>query len=110
MTNGGAAELSATRWRGSLPQPFLVWTSLGAVLQRCVASQWYVVLLDDGTLAPLVADPVTACLSPAMRQVITLLVRHPHVQVAIMSGRTLAVSRGSSMARSRIWWGIMAWR
>jgi trehalose-6-phosphatase len=43
-----------------------------------------------GRWHPWVAAPVTACLSPAMRQVITLLVQHPHFQVAIMSGRTLA--------------------
>ena len=74
-----------------MTQPLLLWKSLGAVLQCCVASQWCVLLLDDdGTLAPLEADPVTACLSPAVRQVITLLVQHPHFQVAIMRGRTLA--------------------
>jgi trehalose 6-phosphate phosphatase len=74
-----------------MTQPLLLWQHLGAMLQRCVASQWCVVLLAyDGTLAPLVADPATACLSPAMRQVLTLLVQHPHFQVAIMSGRTLA--------------------
>jgi|RhiMetdeSRZDD1v2_1073273.scaffolds.fasta_scaffold25091_4 trehalose-phosphatase len=94
-----------------MTQPLLLWEHLGTVLQCCVAHERCVLLLDDdGTLAPLVADPVTACLSPAMHQVITLLVQHPHFRVAIMSGRTLAVSRGSSMARSRIWWGIMAWR
>src|SRR5262249_9427697 len=76
---------------GPMTQPLLLWQHLGAVLQRCVTHAWCAVLLDyDGTLAPLVADPARACLSPAMRQVLTLLVQHPHVQVAIMSGRTLA--------------------
>jgi len=74
-----------------MTQPLPVWRHLDAVLQRCTAHAWCAVLLDyDGTLAPLVADPATACLSPATRQVLTLLVQHPHVQVAIMSGRTLA--------------------
>jgi len=74
-----------------MTQPLLLWQHLGAVLQRCVTHAWCAVLLDyDGTLTPLVADPATACLSPAMRQVLTLLVQHPHFQVAIMSGRTLA--------------------
>jgi Trehalose-phosphatase len=74
-----------------MTQPLLLWQHLGTVLQCCGAHEWCVLLLDyDGTLAPLVADPVTACPSPAMRQVLTLLMQHPHFRVAIMSGRTLA--------------------
>jgi trehalose 6-phosphate phosphatase len=74
-----------------MTQPLPLWRHLGAVLQRCVAHEWCALLLDyDGTLVPLGADPVTAYLSPAMRQVITLLVQHPRFLVAIMSGRTLA--------------------
>jgi trehalose 6-phosphate phosphatase len=61
------------------------------VLQRVVAHAWCALILDyDGTLAPLVADPATACLSPAMRQVLTAVVQHPHYRLAIVSGRALA--------------------
>ena len=49
-------------------------------------------LLDyDGTLTPIVTDPVTADLSPAMQQILTARVVHrPRGQVAMVSGRALA--------------------
>jgi trehalose 6-phosphate phosphatase len=56
-----------------------------------VTHAWCALLLDyDGTLAPLVADPATACMSPAMRRVLTALRQHPRYRVAIVSGRALA--------------------
>ena len=51
-----------------MPQPLRRWTSLGAVLQRCVASQWCVLFREDGMLALLVADPVTACLRACLKR------------------------------------------
>jgi len=60
-----------------MTQPLLLWKHLDAVLQRCLAHEWCALLLDyDGTLAPLGADPATACLSPVIRQVIPRLVHH----------------------------------
>jgi len=53
-----------------MTQPLLLLKHLGVVLQRCVTHEWCVLLLeDDGMLAPLAAEPATACLSPAIRQV-----------------------------------------
>jgi trehalose 6-phosphate phosphatase len=56
-----------------------------------VAHEWCALLCDyDGTLAPIVANPTAARLSPAIHRVLTTLVHHPHYRVGIVSGRTLA--------------------
>jgi trehalose 6-phosphate phosphatase len=48
------------------------------------------VLDYDGTLTPIVEEPEAARLSPAMRQALQQLRRHPRYRVAIVSGRALA--------------------
>ena len=78
-----------------MAQPLPLWPHLQVVLPRLVASEWCALLLDyDGTLTPLVTDPATAHLSPAMQQILTALVQHPRYQVAIVSGRALADLQG----------------
>ena len=78
-----------------MAQPLPLWQHLQAVLRRLVASEWCALLLDyDGTLTPIVLDPATAYLSPAMQQILTALMRHPHYQVAMVSGRALADLQG----------------
>lgn len=75
----------------SQSQPLPLWPHLPVILQRVVAHAWCALLLDyDGTLAPIVADPAAARLSPAMRQGLMALVQHPRYRVAIVSGRALA--------------------
>jgi len=67
-----------------------LWQHLQAVLQHLVAHEWCALLCDyDGTLAPIGADPAAVRLSPAIHQVLTALVHHPHYRVGIVSGRTL---------------------
>lgn len=73
-----------------MSQPLPLWSHLPVLLQRCVAHAWCALCLDyDGTLAPLVADPATACLSATMRHVLAALLQHPRYLVAIVSGRSL---------------------
>lgn len=75
----------------SQSQPLSLWRHLQTVLQRVVAHEWCALLCDyDGTLAPIVANPATARLSPVMHQVLTALVHHPRYRVAVVSGRALA--------------------
>jgi trehalose-6-phosphatase len=72
-----------------MAQPLPLWQHLQVVLRRFKASEWCALLLDyDGTLTPLVTDPATAYLSPAMQQILTALVHHPRYQVAMLSGLT----------------------
>jgi trehalose-6-phosphatase len=67
-----------------MAQPLPLWPHLQVVLRRFIASAWCALLLDyDGTLTPLVTDPATAYLSPAMRQIVTALVHHPRYPVAM---------------------------
>jgi trehalose 6-phosphate phosphatase len=67
-----------------------LWQHLQAVLQHLLAHEWCALLCDyDGTLAPIVADPATVRLSPAIHHVLTTLAHHPHYRVAIVSGRSL---------------------
>ena len=74
-----------------MTQPLPLWQHLQIVLPRFIASEWCALLLDyDGTLTPIVTDPATANLSPAMQQILTALVHHPRYQVAMVSGRALA--------------------
>ena len=74
-----------------MTQPLPLWQHLQVVLRRFIASEWCALLLDyDGTLTPIVTDPATACLSPAMQQILAALVHHPRYQVAMVSGRALA--------------------
>ena len=78
-----------------MAQPLPLWQHLQVVLQRFIASEWCALLLDyDGTLTPIVTDPATARLSPAMQQILTALVQHPRYQIAIVSGRTLTDLQG----------------
>jgi trehalose 6-phosphate phosphatase len=73
-----------------MTQPLPLWPHLQIVLRRFIASEWCALLLDyDGTLTPIVTDPATANLSPAMQQILTALVHHPRYQVAMVSGRAL---------------------
>lgn len=44
----------------------------------------------DGTLAPIVADPMTACVPSGVAQAWTALVQHPRYDTAVVSGRALA--------------------
>jgi trehalose 6-phosphate phosphatase len=78
-----------------MAQPLPLWQHLQVVLQRLITSEWCALLLDyDGTLTPIVTDPATAYLSPAMQQILTALVYHPRYQIAIVSGRALADLQG----------------
>ena len=78
-----------------MAQPLPLWQHLQVVLRRFIASEWCALLLDyDGTLTPLVSDPATAYLSPAMQQILTALMHHPRYQVAMVSGRALADLQG----------------
>ena len=78
-----------------MAQPLPLWQHLQVILPRLIAAEWCALLLDyDGTLTPLVTDPATAHLSPAMQQILTALVQHPRYQVAIVSGRALADLQG----------------
>lgn len=73
-----------------MTQPLPLWPHLQSVLPRLIASEWCALLLDyDGTLTPIVTDPSTAHLSPAMQQILAALVHHPRYQVAMVSGRAL---------------------
>jgi trehalose-phosphatase len=59
-------------------------------------------LLDyDGTLTPIVTDPATAHLSPAMQWILTALAQHPRYQVAIVSGRALPDLQGRTAGLAR---------
>src|SRR4029453_2224973 len=70
-----------------MAQPLPLWQHLQVVLPRFIASEWCALLLDyDGTLTPLVTDPTTAYLSPAMQQILTSLMHHPRHQVAMVMG------------------------
>ncbi|MEP7066545.1 MAG: trehalose-phosphatase [Gemmatimonadota bacterium] len=54
-----------------------------------------VVMLDvDGTLAPIVARPEDAAVSPATREVLRKLVATPDVKVVLVSGRAAADAHG----------------
>src|SRR5215510_9290612 len=78
-----------------MAQPLPLWQHLQVILPRFIASEWCALLLDyDGTLTPLVTDPATAYLSPAMQQILAALMQHPHYQVAMVSGRALADLQG----------------
>jgi trehalose-phosphatase len=85
-----------------MAQPLPLWQHLQVVLQRLITSEWCALLLDyDGTLTPIVTDPATAYLSPAMQQILTALVQHPRYQVAMVSGRALADLQGRAAGLAR---------
>ena len=85
-----------------MAQPLPLWQHLQVIRQRLRASEWCALLLDyDGTLTPIVTDPATAYLSPAMQQILTALVHQPRYQVAIVSGRALADLQGRAEGLAR---------
>ncbi|OGC04773.1 trehalose-phosphatase [candidate division WOR-1 bacterium RIFOXYA12_FULL_43_27] len=47
----------------------------------------------DGTLTPIVSDPMCAKLSPSRRKLLNKLSRHPKIKLVIISGRKLSVVR-----------------
>ncbi len=62
-----------------------------AALERLAGTERLLVALDfDGTLAPLVDEPMTARMAPAARDAVTALLAAPRTSVAFVSGRTLA--------------------
>jgi trehalose 6-phosphate phosphatase len=85
------APILTTAGGRAVPSPLLLWNHLETLLQRCVVHEGCVLLLDyDGTLAPIVEDPVAAQVSPALQYVLTALAQHPRYRVGIISGRALA--------------------
>jgi trehalose 6-phosphate phosphatase len=62
------------------------------ILQQQIAAASHVLIgLDyDGTLTPIVGNPVDAVLAPAVRDVLAELAMLPHTTVAIVTGRALA--------------------
>jgi trehalose 6-phosphate phosphatase len=74
-----------------MPPPLRLWNHLETLVQRCLAHECCVLFLDyDGTLTPIIEDPDSARLSPAMEHVLTALLQHPRYRVGIVSGRALA--------------------
>jgi len=71
--------------------PLPLWQNFQDILQRLVIHDWCALICDyEGLLTPAVDDPATAPLHPVMRQVLLVLLHHPHYRVAIVSGRPLA--------------------
>lgn len=60
-------------------------------LAAIAATERLLVALDfDGTVSPLVDEPMTARMTHAAREAVTALLDAPHTSVAFVSGRTLA--------------------
>ncbi len=65
-------------------------TDLAEAVRRAAEADELLIALDfDGTLAPLVDEPMTARMLPAARSALTDLSAAPHTTVALVSGRTL---------------------
>lgn len=64
--------------------------ALTAAVTRAAHARHLLVALDfDGTLAPLVDEPMSARMLPAAREALTRLAQEPDTTVALVSGRTL---------------------
>src|SRR5205807_2001504 len=90
--------------RKTMAQPLPLWQHLQVVLPRFIASEWCALLLDyDGTLTPIVTDPATAHLSPAMQQILTALA-HRRVLRCIgpaLEARALVLRTGKAVLEIR---------
>ena len=65
-------------------------TALEDRIRRVAAAPKLLVALDfDGTLSPLVSDPMSARATPAAKQIVDRLAALPGVTVALVSGRSL---------------------
>lgn len=66
-------------------------TAADAAIETVATTDRLLVALDfDGTLSPLVDEPMTARMTPAARAVLDRLAALPRTTVALVSGRTLA--------------------
>lgn len=63
---------------------------IAEAVERAASARHLLVALDfDGTLAPLVDEPMSARMLPAAREALTRLAQAPETTVALVSGRTL---------------------
>ena len=78
--------------------PIFLPTGLDAVLRRLAAEARLLVACDfDGTLAPIVPHPDQARILPRAEQALSVLQNAPGVDVAIVSGRSIADLRATGL-------------